>query len=136
VGYFVLRVYRGSLGRMPHFGGTGTATDEFTRDAATVGAGIVVNNALEHNVINANKQAFVNQFVTRSEFRAIYDGLSNTQYVDKLFQTTGVTPSSTERTALINSLNAATDTRAGVLFKVVDGTNTTEGGILVFNTTY
>ena len=32
-GYFVLRVYRGSLGRMPHFGGAGTANDEFTRDA-------------------------------------------------------------------------------------------------------
>jgi hypothetical protein len=136
IAYFVLRVYRGSLGRMPFFGGGNGPNDEFTRDAATVGTGIVVNNALEHNVINANKQAFVNQFVTRSEFRAIYDGLSNTQYVDKLFQTTGVTPSSTERTALINSLNAATDTRAGVLFKVVDGTNTTEGGILVFNTTY
>jgi hypothetical protein len=87
-------------------------------------------------VINANKQAFVNQFVTRSEFRAIYDGLSNTQYVDKLFQTTGVTPSTTDRAALINSLNAATDTRAGVLFKVVDGTTTNEGGLLTFNTTY
>ena len=34
------------------------------------------------NVINANKQAFVNAFVTRTEFRAIYDGLNNTQYVD------------------------------------------------------
>jgi subtilisin family serine protease len=136
IAYFVLRVYRGSLGRMPFFGGGFGPNDEFTRDAATVGTGIVVNNALDHNVINSNKQAFVNAFVTRSDFRAIFDGLNNTQYVDRLFQTTGVTPSSTDRQALINGLNASTETRASVLFKVVDGTTTTAGGILVFNNTY
>jgi hypothetical protein len=136
IAYFVLRVYRGSLGRMPFFGGTGSANDEFTRDAATVGAGIVVNNALAPDVINANKQAFVNQFVTRADFKAIYDPLDNTGYVDKLFQTTGVTPSASDRQALINGLNGGGETRASVLFKVVDGTNTTTGGVLVFNTTY
>jgi hypothetical protein len=101
-----------------------------------VGQGIVVNDALATDVINANKQAFVNQFVTRAEFRAIYDNLSNTQYVDKLFQTTGITPSASDRQALIDGLNAGTETRAGVLFKVVDGTQTITGGVLVFNTTY
>ena len=135
IAYFVLRVYRGSLGRMPFFGGGTGSSDEFTRDAATVGAGIVVNNALEHNVINANKQAFVNAFVTRADFRAIYDGLSNTQYVDKLFQTTGVTPSAGDRQALIDGLNGG-ESRASVLFKVVDGTSTGVGGLLTFNTTY
>ena len=136
IAYFVLRVYRGSLGRMPFFGGTGSANDEFTRDAAAVGAGIVVNNALAPDVINANKQAFVNQFVTRADFKAIYDPLNNTQYVDKLFQTTGVTPSASDRQALINGLTGGAETRASVLFKVVDGTQTTTGGVLVFNTTY
>ena len=135
-GYFVLRVYRGSLGRMPHFGGGSTAADEFTRDAVTVGQGIVVNAALDPNVMNANKQAFVNEFVTRPEFRAIYDGLNNTQYVDKLFQTTGVTPSASDRQALIDGLNANTETRASVLFKVVDGTETITAGHLIFHTTY
>jgi hypothetical protein len=135
-GYFVLRAYRGSLGRMPHYGG-GTGSDsEFTRDAGTIAAGIVVNDALDPNVINANKQAFVNEFVTRPEFRAIYDGLSNTQYVDKLFQTTGVAPSANDRQALIDGLNGGSETRASVLFKVVDGTTTVTGGLLVFNTNY
>ena len=135
-GYFVLRVYRGSLGRMPHFGGAQTFRDEFTRDAAAVGANIVQNDALVPAVINANKQAFVNEFVTRLEFRTIYDGLNNTQYVDKLFQTTGVTPSASDRQALINGLTGGTETRASVLFKVVDGTTTIADGHLVFNTTY
>jgi len=138
-GYFVLRVYRGSLGRMPHFGGSNPpdpAKDEFTRDAATVGAGIVVNDHLDPAVINANKQAFVNAFVTRAEFRAIYDSLNNTEYVDKLFQTTGVTPSFSDRKALIDGLTNSSETRASVLFKVVDGTTTITDGALVFNTTY
>ena len=134
-GYFVLRVYRGSLGRMPKFGGGTGAGHEFTRDAATVAAGIVVNNALDPNVINANKQAFVNEFVTRPEFRAIYDGLSATQYVNKLFATTGVTPTDIERNALIAEAGTAAG-RASVLFKVVDGTTTVTGGLLVFNTNY
>ena len=136
VGYFVLRVYRGSLGRMPHFGGGSGPNDEFTRDAATVGLNIVQNDALVPSQINANKQAFVNAFVTKPEFRAIYDLLTNTQYVDKLFQTTGINPSSTDRSALINGLNVGSETRASVLFKIVDGTTTIADGHLVFNTTY
>ena len=135
MGYFVLRVYRGSLGRMPFFGGGNGANDEFTRDAVTVSQGIVVNDALAPDVMNANKQAFANAFVTRPEFRAIYDNLNNTQYVDKLFQTTGVTPSSSNRQALIDGLNGG-ESRGSVLFKVVDGTTTGAGGVLTFNTTY
>ncbi len=136
MGYFVLRVYRGSLGRMPFFGGGNGASDEFTRDTVTVSQGIVVNDALAPDVMNANKQAFANAFVTRPEFRAIYDNLNNTQYVDKLFQTTGVTPSTSDRQALIDGLNGGGETRGSVLFKVVDGTTTGAGGGLTFNTTY
>ncbi|HEX2268687.1 MAG TPA: DUF4214 domain-containing protein, partial [Pyrinomonadaceae bacterium] len=134
-GYFVLRVYRGALGRMPHFGGGTGADSEFTRDAGIVSTGIVVNDKLAPDVINANKQAFVNEFVTRFEFRAIYDGLSNTQYVNKLFETTGVNASLTDRNALIAEAGTAGG-RAKVLFKIVDGTHTIADGHLVFNTTY
>ncbi|MEP6762573.1 MAG: DUF4214 domain-containing protein, partial [Sporichthyaceae bacterium] len=140
-GYFVQRVYRGSLGRFPYFGGSVPADfskDEFTRDHTSVSAGIVVNNQLDPAVINTNKQAFVNQFVTRAEFLAIYGALNNDQYVDKLFQTTEVTPTVSERSALINGLNAnpATETRASVLFKISDGTQTVAGGALQFQTRY
>ena len=136
IGYFVLRVYRGSLARMPRFGGGNGATDEFTRDAVTVGQNIVQNDALVPSQINANKQAFVNAFVNRSDFRAIYDGLSNTDYVDRLFQLTAVAPTNDERSALITGLNGGSETRASVLFKIVDGTTTIADGHLVFNTPY
>jgi hypothetical protein len=138
-GYFVLRVYRGSLGRIPYFGGSvpvDFSKDEFTRDQATVSAGIVVNNQLDAGVINANKQAFVNQFVTRVEFLATYAALNNDQYVDKLFQMTGVAPTASERSALVDGLTNNTETRASVLFKIVDGTQTVAGGDLQFQTRY
>jgi alpha-tubulin suppressor-like RCC1 family protein len=136
-GYFVLRVYRGSLGRMPYFGGSVPADntkDEFTRDHAAVSAGIVVNNQLDQTVMYANKQAFVNQFVTRADFLSIYGGLDDEHYVDKLFETTNVVPTSNERQALINGLSGGNETRASVLFKIVDGR--IEDGSLVLQTRY
>ncbi len=103
---------------------------------ATVGQGIVVNDALDPNVINSNKRAFVASFITRPEFQAIYGSLTPTQFVDKLFQTTGITPSASDRQALIDEVTANPANKANVVFKVVDGTTTTTGGILQFDTTY
>ena len=82
---------------------------------------------------------FVEQFVNRPEFHARFDGLTNAQFVDRLFETTGVAPTSGERDSLITELangggsNAA---KASVVFKVVDGTQTITDGALVFQTRY
>jgi hypothetical protein len=121
-GSFVLRVYWGTLGKLLNF------------PMATVAQGIVVNDKLDPNVINSNKQAFVAQFITRPEFQQIYGALTPTQFVDKLSQTTGVALSSSDRTALINEATAGN--KASVVFKIVDGTTTVTDGALVFNTTY
>jgi hypothetical protein len=94
----------------------------------------VVNDQLVPSVINANKRAFVTKFMTRPDFQAAYpNSMSATQFVDKLAQTTGVPLSSSDRAALITE--AATN-RANVVFKMVEGTQTTNGGELVFETTY
>jgi hypothetical protein len=102
---------------------------------ATVAQGIVVNDKLEPTVINNNKRAFVESFIQRAEFQAIYGSLTPTQFVDKLSQTTGVALSSADRTALINEATTPAN-RGSVVFKVVDGTNTITDGALVFQTTY
>jgi len=136
-GYYVLRMYQGALGRQPKL-------SEFLPDAQFVGNGIVVNGQLSGAVINQNKANFAAQFVNCTdaakyrcaEFKGIYDGLSNQAYVDKLFQTTGVNASAADRTALVNGLDAATETRASVLQKVVDGINVIAEGNQQFTTTY
>ena len=73
-----------------------------------------------------------------AEFKTIYNGLSNQQYVDKLFQTTGINASASDRAALVNGLNAtpATETRASVLQKVVDGIVVIAEGSQTFTTSY
>ena len=73
---------------------------EFTPDQAIVDRGIIVNGQFQASIINQNKVQFANQFVQRPEFKSIYDTLTNQQYVDKLFQTTAVTPTQAERDAL------------------------------------
>ncbi len=128
-GYFVYRVYKGALGRAPYL-------SEFTPDQAIVGQGIIVNGQFQASIINQNKVLFANQFVERAEFKAIYDTLTNQQYVDRLFQTTAVTPTQAERDALAAGLNNQTETRASVLLKVVDGVTIISEGNQQFNTAY
>jgi hypothetical protein len=138
-GYFVYRMYQGVLGRQPKL-------SEFIPDAQFVGNGIIVGGQLSGAQINQNKAAFAGQFVncvdaTKSrcaEFKAIYDSLSNQAFVDKLFQTTGINASAADRAALVNGLNAnpATETRASVVQKVVDGINVISEGNQQFTTTY
>jgi len=147
-GSFVVRVYWGTLKKSPNTqcpslpaglsGQCRPLYSDYIADMSQIAKGIVVNDQLDPNVINANKRAFVDQFVTRAEFKAIYDSLNNTQFVDKLFETTGINASATDRAALVNGLNAnpATETRSSVVFKVVDGTTTQTGGALRFDTTY
>ncbi len=145
-GSFVLRVYWGTLGKLTSAQCPGVPQNlpghcrprytDYIADMATVSQGIVVNNQLVPSVINANKRAFVEQFITRTEFQTIYGSLTPAQFVDKLSQTTGVALSSADRTALIDEITANPANKANVVFKVVDGTNTIADGALVFQTTY
>ena len=150
-GSFVVRVYWGTLGQAPNTSKTLCPSlpdgysgqcrplySDYISDMRQVANGIVVNDQLDPNVINANKRAYVDQFVNTTAFKAKYDSLNNQQFVDTLFTTTGINASATDRQALVNGLNAqpATETRSSVVFKIVDGTTTLAGGALRFDTTY
>jgi Tol biopolymer transport system component len=148
-GSFAIRVYWGTFGKLPSspcpgvpFGLPGNCRPHYSQylaDAGQLAQGIVVNDKLAPDVMNANKHAFVEQFVNRPEFHARYDGLANAQFVDRLFETTGVTPTSAERDSLIAELangGGSTVAKASVVFKVVDGTQTITDGALVFQTRY
>jgi hypothetical protein len=145
-GSFVVRVYWGTLGKQPNAncpslpsglaGQCRPLYTDYIADMSQIAKGIVVNDQLDPAVINANKQAFVNQFINTAAFKAKYDGLSNQVFVDTLFQTTGINASASDRAALVSGLTGGTETKASVVFKVVDGTTTQAGGGVVFNTTY
>jgi uncharacterized repeat protein (TIGR01451 family) len=106
-GYFIYRIYRASLGRKPDYA-------EFIPDMAKV------SGFLSPQDLEANKQAFVDEFVTRTEFRAKYDSLDNSGYVNALEATALVTLPSKQ--ALIDDLVAGRKTRAQVLRAVIETT--------------
>ena len=133
-GYYVYRLYKGSLiqngaGRFPTY-------DEFMKDARQVASGIIQNNQLSAAAIEVNKKTFAEEFTQRAEFRSLYDPLSNFDYVERLFQTTGINVSAQEKQALVDGLNNQTETRASVLQKVVDGTVVIAEGNQQFTTAY
>jgi uncharacterized delta-60 repeat protein len=133
-GYFVYRLYKGSLtqngaGRFPTY-------QQFLRDFGQVRNGIIQDNQLSAAVIEENKKKFAEEFTRRPEFRSLYDPLSNFDYVERLFQTTGINASATEKQALVQSLDNQTETRASVLQKVVDGTVVIAEGNQQFTTAY
>jgi len=70
--------------------------------------------------IEANKQAFFNDFVTRPEFVALFASLTNAQYVDTLLALRNVGFSQAERDALVNGLDGGTETRATVWRKITE----------------
>jgi Domain of unknown function (DUF4214) len=145
---FIIRVYWGTLGKQPGaqcpgvpsgFGGgfCRPLYTDYLADMAQVVQGIIVNNALDPDKINANKHAFVEAFVNRPAFQAIYGSLNPTQFVDKLIETTGVPIPAADRTALINEITANAANKANVVYKVVDGTRTINNqGHVEFQTSY
>ena len=104
-GYFAYRFYDAALGRRPLY-------TEFIPDMQKVGGA----QSPEQEAVSKNQ--YMNEFVQKPEFKAIYDGLSNQGYVDKLEQTAGVTLSN--KADLVNALNAGTQTRAQVLRTFVE----------------
>jgi hypothetical protein len=110
-GYFVYRFYPVAFGRKPDYA-------EFVPDLASV-SGFLSDAQLE-----AAKVAFIAAFMARPAFVSAYNSLNNTQYVDALLNTAGVTllPSPGTRQALIDGLNNATKTRGAVLRQIVEST--------------
>src|ERR1043165_3608900 len=93
-GYWAYRYYDAALGRRPLY-------TEFIPDMQKVGG------ALSPDQEAIAKDQYMNDFVTKPEFKALYDALSNQGYLDKLEQTMGVTISN--KANLVAALNGGTD---------------------------
>ena len=112
-GGLVNSLYRTSFDRRPFY-------SEFVPDTQIVGQNVVVGRTGWENQLETNKQAFLNAWVQRTAFVNAYGALSNDAYVDTLISHTGVTFTSAERNALVNSLVNQTATRAQVLRQIAE----------------
>jgi hypothetical protein len=71
--------------------------------------------------LETNRQAFINEFVTRPLFVALYpQTMSAAAFVDALNANTGGSLSQSERNALVNDLTSGARTRAQVLRAVAE----------------
>ena len=105
-GYWAYRFYDAALGRRPLY------KTEFIPDLQKVGGPL---SPAQEAVA---KDQYMNDFVNKAEFKAIYDGTTNQGYLDKLEQTAGVTISN--KATLVAALNGGTQTRAQVLRNVIE----------------
>jgi hypothetical protein len=106
-GYFIYRFYATSLGRTPRY-------SEFIPDMAKV------SGFLDTQQLEANKVAFINEFMARAEFSNRYGTATDpTTYVDGLLYTAGL-QNHPSRNTWINGLTSGTISRAGVLRGVVE----------------
>ena len=106
-----------SFGRAPHCA-------EFLSETATIAQGVVVGDGDWSARLAANKQAFFDHWTRRSDFRAVYDGLSNAAYVDKLIgYASGFNG---DRGAIVNSLNGGTISRTQALRSIAENEGFTQ----------
>lgn len=104
-GYWAYRFYEAALGRRPLY-------SEFRPDMLKVGG------AQSPDQETQSKLQYMNEFVQRPEFKTKYDALNNTQFVNTLEQTSGVTLSN--KSQLIASLDGGQQTRAQVVRTVIE----------------
>lgn len=72
-------------------------------------------------LLEANKQSFINDFVLRQEFMGVYPlSMGPSQFVDMLNSNTGGALTAQERDALVADLTAGLKTRAQVLRAVAE----------------
>ena len=109
-GYLVYRTYRAAFGNI-----NGTPVpltfNEFLPDTQQIGSGVQVGVGDWQAKLEANKVAFLLNFVGRSRFVTAYPTtMAPAQFVDSLFATAGVAPSASDRNAAINEFGGAVNT--------------------------
>lgn len=96
-GYLVYRGFETALDRRPQY-------EEFVRDLNRLGLGIEVGVGSWAVDLPLARQSFTQLMANRPEFNALFPlGMPGEEFADKLFLNAGVTPTSTERQAVIDA---------------------------------
>jgi hypothetical protein len=117
-GYFVYRIYKAAYGdtTSPNVAGPvpGLRLQEFLPDSQRIGQGVQVGIGDWQQQLEANKQAYLVEFVTRPRFTVAFPAtLTPAQFVDQLNRNAGAVLSPAERDALVSELAGAPDQTQG-----------------------
>jgi hypothetical protein len=109
--YLLYLMQRESFATMPKYA-------SFMRDLQEVSRGVIVNSPGWQQQLANNQQQFAGNWVSRPEFKAVYDALSNDAFVNALYKNAGITPPQAEKDQLVAALNTNGMSRASVLLGV------------------
>ena len=118
-GFLVARLHAATFGgELP----SAVRMRDFLAETQSIGRGVVVGQTGWEAILESNRQAFLNGWVNRSDFVALFAGKTNEEFVNTLFANTGVgaNEESSLRAQLILGLNDATETRASAVRKIVE----------------
>jgi hypothetical protein len=122
-GYLVERLYKSAYGDADGLSTLGTSPNthqikvpivrlnEFLADSQQIAKDLVVGVPGWQQVLENNKVAFTQDFVTRSRFTTKYPTTRTpTDFVNELYLNAGITPSTSELTSIIEEFGGASDT--------------------------
>ena len=120
-GYLAYKTYGAAFGTRRAGGAVPLTLREFLRDAQTIGAGGVVNQCDWQARLEANKQAYFEEFVSRPSFVAQYPAaMTAAQFVDSLNANAGGALTQAERDGLVARLGAGQISRGRALREVAE----------------
>ncbi|HEX7957050.1 MAG TPA: Calx-beta domain-containing protein, partial [Pyrinomonadaceae bacterium] len=119
-GYLIYRAYQAAYGRRVK-SAVPLTLRELLPDTQAIGRGVVVGAPGWAQRVEANQQAFFDDFVLRPQFLSAYPTtVTSSAFVDSLNANTGGSLSQSERDALISGLDSGTKSRAQALRSVCD----------------
>ena len=124
-GFEVYRMYKAAYGDIPG-APVPIGFNEFLPDTREIGQGVIVNQIGWEQKLAENKQAFANEFVSRSRFTNLYGSMNDAQFVDTLNQNAGGVLSPSERDQLVTDLTSGSKTRAQALTTVAENSQFAE----------
>jgi parallel beta-helix repeat protein len=110
-GYLLYLMQKESYATLPKY-----AT--FMRDLQEISRGVVVNAPGWQQKLSDSQQQFATAWASRAEFKAAYDAMSNSAFVDTLYANAGVNAPQSDKDALTARLDSAGETRAAALLEV------------------
>ncbi|MBA3442748.1 MAG: hypothetical protein H0T92_23100 [Pyrinomonadaceae bacterium] len=120
-GYLVYRLYKSAFDPTARPRGL-PRYSEFLRDAQQIGSGVIVNAPGWEQKLEANKAAFIKEFVQRSEFTARFsEAMTGEGYVNALLTTAGLPTAGAARFAAIGAWGeGGTEGRAAALRSIAE----------------
>ena len=115
-GYLLYLMQKESYATLPKY-------TSFMRDLQEISRGVVVNTPGWQQKLSDNQQQFAAAWVNRPEFKTVYDGMSNSEFVNTLYANMGIPMPQADKDLLVARLNNASDSRATALVDVASNAN-------------